>query len=338
MALKIGINGFGRIGKIVYRLLADDPNIDVVAINDLAETATLAHLLKYDSVHGIFKADISFDENYLYVNNKKTLVIREKEPSKIPKTDLGIDIVIESSGRFTKKALLQQHIDSGANKVILSCPAEDELDKTIIIGVNDNELLHKHKIISNASCTSNCIAPVLKILNDAFGVEKAFMNTVHPFTNNQSILDAPHKDLRRARTSGNNIIPTTTTAIKAVHTVMPYFIDRFDGIATRVPVSDGSYVELTALLKKSSNVEEINKLFKKSSEENYYRIVDYCNEPIVSSDIIDNPNSAIFDSLATKVINGNFIQIIVWYDNEFGYSNRVVDLIRILSKFESKEY
>jgi glyceraldehyde 3-phosphate dehydrogenase len=336
MTLRIGINGFGRIGKIVYRLLANDPDVDVVAINDPAETGTLAHLLKYDSVHGIFNADIRFDEHFLYVNEKKTLIIREKEPSKIPRTDLGIDIVIESSGRFMKKALLQQHIDSGANRVILSCPAEDELDKTVIIGVNDNELLSKHRIISNASCTSNCIAPVLKILNEEFGIEQAFMNTVHPFTNNQSILDAPHKDLRRARTSGNNIIPTTTTAIKAVHTVMPYFIDRFDGIATRVPVPDGSYVELTALLKNNASVEAINELFRAKSSKEYRNIVEFCEDPIVSTDIIDNPHSAIFDSLATKVLKGKLIQIIVWYDNEFGYSNRMVDLIKILSKFENK--
>lgn len=336
MTVKIGINGFGRIGKIVYRLLTNNPDIDVVAINDPAETGTLAHLLKYDSVHGIFDAQISYDDNFLYVNNKKTLVIREKEPSKIPRTESGIDIVIESSGRFMKKALLQQHIDSGASKVILSCPAEDELDKTVIIGVNDKELLPEHKIISNASCTSNCIAPILKILNEEYGIENAFMNTVHPFTNNQSILDAPHKDLRRARTSGNNIIPTTTTAIKAVHTVMPYFVNRFDGIATRVPVPDGSYVELTAVLSKNSSINAINDLFKAKSSGDYKNIVEYSEDPIVSSDIIDNPHSAIFDSLSTKVLNGKLVQIIVWYDNEFGYSNRVVDLIKILSKFESR--
>jgi glyceraldehyde 3-phosphate dehydrogenase len=336
MAVKIGINGFGRIGKIVYRLLANDPEIDVVAINDTADIQTLAHLLKYDSVHGVFNADIRYDENYLYVNDKRTLVIQEREPSKIPRTELGINFVIESSGRFTKKALLQQHIDSGAQKVILSCPPDDELDKMVIIGVNEDELRPEHKIISNASCTSNCIAPILKILNEEYGVESAFMNTVHPFTNNQSILDGPHKDLRRGRTSGNNIIPTTTTAIKAVQSVMPYFKGKFDGIATRVPVPDGSIVELTAILKKDTSVKEINELFKIKAETSYKNIIEYCDEPIVSTDIIDNPNSAIFDSLSTKVLGGKFIQLVVWYDNEFGYSNRVVDLIKILAKFDNK--
>jgi len=333
MSLKIGINGFGRIGKLVFRLLQEKPDIEIVGINDPADITTLAHLLKYDSAHGRFSGSIEISDNKLIVNNKPIQVYHERIPADIPRTMHGADVVIEASGLFTTREQLSQHLSSGARKVILTCPAKDALDKTIIIGINENTLTSEDRIISNASCTANCAAPMLKILHENFGIEKVFMNTVHPATNNQRLIDAPHPDLRRSRTALTNIIPTTSTAIAVIKGLMPFLNDRFDGLATRVPVDDGSLIEFTALVEKETSVSEVNKAFEKAANGGLKGIVEYTSDPIVSSDIIGNPHSAIFDSRPTKVLTGNFIQVIGWYDNEFGYSSRVVDLIGLMKKF-----
>ncbi len=333
MSVKIGINGFGRIGKLVFRLLQDKPDIDIVGINDPASIETLAHLLKYDSAHGRFAGNIEISENKLIVNNKPIQVYHERIPADIPRTMHGADIVIEASGLFTTREQLSQHLSSGARKVILTCPPKDALDKTIIIGINENTLSPDDRIISNASCTANCAAPLLKILQENFFIEKVFMNTVHPATNNQRLIDAPHPDLRRSRTALTNIIPTTSTAIAVIKELMPFLNDCFDGLATRVPVDDGSLIEFTAIVKKNTTITEVNTAFEKAANGAFRGIVEYTSDPIVSSDIIGNSHSAIFDSRPTKVLKGNFIQIIGWYDNEFGYSSRVVDLIGLMRKF-----
>jgi len=333
MSLKIGINGFGRIGKLVFRLLQEKPDIEIVGINDPADITTLAHLLKYDSAHGRFSGSIEISDHKLIINDKPIQVYHERIPADIPRTMHGADVVIEASGLFTTRQQLSQHLSSGARKVILTCPAKDALDKTIIIGINEHTLTSDDRLISNASCTANCAAPLLKVLHENFGIEKVFMNTVHPATNNQRLIDAPHTDLRRSRTALTNIIPTTSTAIAVIKGLMPFLNDCFDGLATRVPVDDGSLIEFTALVKKDTDVSEVNKVFGDAANEGLKGIIEFTSDPIVSSDIIGNPHSAIFDSRATKVLKGNFIQIIGWYDNEFGYSSRVVDLVGLLKKF-----
>ena len=333
MSLKIGINGFGRIGKLVFRLLQEKPDIEIVGINDPADITTLAHLLKYDSAHGRFSGSIEISDDKLIINHKPIQVYHERIPADIPRTMHGADVVIEASGLFTAREQLSQHLSSGARKVILTCPAKDTLDKTIIIGINEHTLTSEDRLISNASCTANCAAPMLKVLHENFGIEKVFMNTVHPATNNQRLIDAPHPDLRRSRTALTNIIPTTSTAIAVIKGLMPFLNDCFDGLATRVPVDDGSLIEFTALVKKNTDVSEVNKAFELAAKGGLKGIVEYTSDPIVSSDIIGNPHSAIFDSRATKVLKGNFVQIIGWYDNEFGYSSRVVDLIGLMKKF-----
>jgi len=330
--IKIGINGFGRIGKLVFRLLQNNPEIEIVGINDPANTETLAHLLKYDSAHGLFSGTIEVGDDNLIVNGKTIQVYHEKIPANIPRTMHGADIVIEASGIFTSREQLSQHLSSGARKVILTCPPKDALDKTIIIGINEKTLTPNDRIISNASCTANCVAPMLKVLQDNFVINRVFMNTVHPATNNQSLIDAPRADLRRSRTALSNIIPTTSTAIPVIKELMPFLTDRFDGFATRVPVEDGSLIELNALVDKNTSVEEINETFLKAATNELKGILAFTSDPIVSSDIIGNPHSVIFDSLCTKVLQGNFIQVVGWYDNEFGYSNRVVDLIELISR------
>jgi len=332
MMIKIGINGFGRIGKLVFRLLQNNPEIEIVGINDPANTETLAHLLKYDSAHGLFSGTIEVGDDNLIVNGKTIQVYHEKIPANIPRTMHGADIVIEASGIFTSREQLSQHLSSGARKVILTCPPKDALDKTIIIGINEKTLTPNDRIISNASCTANCVAPMLKVLQDNFVINRVFMNTVHPATNNQSLIDAPRADLRRSRTALSNIIPTTSTAIPVIKELMPFLTDRFDGFATRVPVEDGSLIELNALVDKNTSVEEINETFLKAATNELKGILAFTSDPIVSSDIIGNPHSVIFDSLCTKVLQGNFIQVVGWYDNEFGYSNRVVDLIELISR------
>lgn len=327
MAIRVGINGLGRIGKVVFRILLETPDIEIVGINDLMSKETLMHLIKYDSTHGRFRGTVEAVEGGILVNSKKIAVTAFPDPADIPWRAYDTDYVIEASGFFTSRSLLQKHIEAGAKKVILSCPPKDPMDRTVVMGVNDILLGAEDCIISNASCTTNCLAPVMMVLDKELGIDRAFMNTVHPFTNNQVILDAPHKDLRRARTGGVNIIPTTSTAVEALFLVMPEMKGRFDGLAVRVPVHDGSLIELSVLLKKQTSVAEVNQLMKTASEGALRGILGYTSDPIVSSDIIGDTHSAIFDALSTRVLGGNFLQIIVWYDNETGYSNRIVDLV-----------
>ena len=327
MTKKVGINGFGRIGKLVFRILQESSTIEVVGINDPMDLDTLVYLLKYDTVHGRFNGSVSKAEHGIMVNNHFISVSSEQNPENIPWKAWNAEYIVESSGLFKTKLLLEKHLVAGAKKVILSCPVDDQSVKTIVLGVNESILTDADVVLSNASCTTNCLAPVLKIIDDEFGIETGFMNTVHPFTNIQRIIDAPHPDIRRSRAAASNIIPTTSTAINALFEVMPKFKGRINGFATRVPVPDGSFIELCLNLSSDVDVEKINQLFKKSAEGTYQNILEYTEDPIVSSDIVNNQNSAIFDARATKVIGKRFIQIIAWYDNEYGYSSRIVDLL-----------
>jgi glyceraldehyde 3-phosphate dehydrogenase len=326
MALKVAINGFGRIGRIVFRIMAERNDIDVVAINDLTDTKTLATLLKYDSVHGRFNGTVELLENGFKVNDKEIKVFAERDPSNLPWASLGVDMVIESTGVFTGKEKCMPHINSGAKKVLITAPAKGEVDATIVLGVNDAELTADMQVISNASCTTNSIAPVIKVLNDNFKIKRGLLTTIHSFTNDQQVLDLPHKDLRRARAAAINIIPTTTGAAKAVALVIPELKGKLDGIAMRVPTADGSITDLTIEIEKETTVEEINALVKAAAEGNLKGIVDYTEDPIVSSDIIGTTASGIFDAELTKVMKGTLVKIGSWYDNEYGYSARVVDL------------
>jgi len=331
--IRVGINGFGRIGKMVFRILLKRPDIEIAGINDPMPEKSLTYLMKYDTVYGLLNKEIKAKNNSVFIDDCEIPVSREKSASKIPWKKWDVDIVIDSSGENKERSSLQQHINAGAKKVILTCPAKSPVDKTIIIGVNEDSLSHDDNIISNASCTANCVAPLLKIINDNFGIETAFLNTVHPYTNNQQLIDSAHNDLRRGRNAGVNIIPTSSTAIKCVLEVMPELGDCFSGIATRVPVPDGALTELVIRLKSHVTVSEFNLAVKYSCNTSMKNIVSYCEDPIVSSDIIGNPHSCVFDSLSTKILCGDTVQIISWYDNEFGYSNRVVDLIYLISKY-----
>jgi glyceraldehyde 3-phosphate dehydrogenase len=324
MAKRIAINGFGRIGRLTFRNLIQMEGIEVVAINDLTDNATLAHLLKYDSVHGKFPGTVSADEHFLYVNNKKIHAIAERDPKSLPWKEMGIDIVIESTGRFTDRESAGLHLNAGAKKVIISAPAKGDIP-TIVLGVNDEVIHSDHNIYSNASCTTNCLAPMVKVLDDAFGVESGFMTTIHAYTADQRIQDSPHEDLRRARAAAISIVPTSTGAAKAVGLVLPHLKGKLNGNAMRVPVPDGSVTDFTATLKKPATVEEINAAFKAASETYLKGILEYCEEPIVSSDILGNPHSCIYDVDLTMV-QGNTAKIVGWYDNEAGYSARLAQL------------
>jgi len=324
MAKRIAINGFGRIGRLTFRNLIQMEGIEVVAINDLTDNATLAHLLKYDSVHGKFPGTVSADEHFLYVNNKKIHAIAERDPKALPWKDMGIDIVIESTGRFTDRESAGLHLNAGAKKVIISAPAKGDIP-TIVLGVNDEVIHADHNIYSNASCTTNCLAPMVKVLDDAFGVESGFMTTIHAYTADQRIQDSPHEDLRRARAAAISIVPTSTGAAKAVGLVLPHLKGKLNGNAMRVPVPDGSVTDFTATLKKAATVDEINAAFKAASETYLKGILEYCEEPIVSSDILGNPHSCIYDVDLTMV-QGNTAKIVGWYDNEAGYSARLAQL------------
>ncbi|MFQ5713729.1 MAG: type I glyceraldehyde-3-phosphate dehydrogenase [Candidatus Scalinduaceae bacterium] len=332
MAIKVGINGFGRIGRNVYRVIAKRKNIDVLAINDLTDAKTLAFLLKYDSVHGKFEGNIEAKDNSIVVKGKEIKLVKEKDPAKLPWKDLGIEVVIESTGIFTKRSDCEKHLEAGARKVILSAPSKDKLDATIVIGVNTNYLKSEHKIVSNASCTTNCLAPLAKIINDNFGIEKGLMTTVHAYTNDQRVTDLMHSDLRRARAAAINIIPTTTGAAKAIGEVIPELKGKLDGMSMRVPVANGSVTDLVASVKKRVSIEDINNVMKAAANNELKGILEYCEDPIVSSDIIDNEHSCIFDARSTYVVDGNLIKVIGWYDNEWGYSNRMVDLIELIAK------
>jgi glyceraldehyde 3-phosphate dehydrogenase len=326
MSTKIAINGFGRIGRLVFReLFKRKADIEFVGINDLTDAVTLAHLFKYDSTHGKFDGEVYAEDNNLVVNGVKIPISASKTIEDIPWKDL--DIVIESTGVYTKKVDLEKHLTLfGAKKVILTAPAKDTLDATVVLGVNDNILTGNEKTLSNASCTTNCLAPMVKVLNDNFSVESGFMVTVHAYTNDQRILDLPHKDLRRARAAAVNIIPTTTGAAKAVGLVIPELSGKLKGYSLRVPVQDGSITDFTAILKKKVTKEEINAAMKNAAESYLKGIMQYSEEPLVSTDIVGNPHSVIFDSALTDV-QDNFVKVVGWYDNEFGYSNRIVDLV-----------
>ncbi|HDY67342.1 hypothetical protein LCGC14_1008440 [marine sediment metagenome] len=332
MAIKVGINGFGRIGRNVYRVIAKRKNIDVLAINDLADAKTLAYLLKYDSVHGKFEGNIEAKDNSIVVNGKEIKLVKEKDPAKLPWKDLGVEVVIESTGIFTKRSDCEKHLEAGARKVILSAPSKDKLDATIVIGVNTNDLKSEHKIVSNASCTTNCLATLAKTINDNFKIEKGLMTTIHAYTNDQRVTDLMHSDLRRARAAAINIIPTTTGAAKAIGEVIPELKGKLDGMSMRVPVANGSVTDLVALVKKRVSIEDINNVMKAAANNELKGILEYCEDPIVSSDIIDNEHSCIFDARSTYVVDGNLIKVIGWYDNEWGYSNRMVDLIELIAK------
>lgn len=326
MAIKLAINGFGRIGRIVFRKAFEKRNeFEFVGINDLADAKTLAHLLKYDSVHGKFPFAVKVEGNKLVVEDVEITVSAEKEIENLPWKN-NVDIVLESTGKFTSKQLLEKHLANGARKVVLSAPAKDELDATVVLGVNDDILSGKEQTISNASCTTNCLAPMAKVLNDRFGIERGLMTTIHAYTNDQNILDLPHRDLRRARAAAVNTIPTSTGAAKAVGLVIPELKGILNGYAVRVPVPDGSLTDFTVVLKSETTKEEINMAMKEAAETYLKGVMEYCEEPIVSSDIVGNPHSVIFDSLLTEV-NGNLAKVVGWYDNEFGYSSRVLDLI-----------
>lgn len=331
MAIKVGINGFGRIGRLVFRRCMEIGGFDFVGINDLTDAKTLGHLLKYDSVHGRFNGTIKVQGNNLIVNGDKIKISAERDPKNLKWGELGADVVVEATGIFATQEACMVHINNGAKKVILTVPGKGEVDATVVLGVNDKTLRAKHKVISNASCTTNCLAPMAKVLNDAFGIKQGFMTTIHAYTNDQRILDLPHKDLRRARSAAVSIIPTTTGAAKAVGLVIPELKGKLDGMAMRVPVPDGSITDFVAILNKNTTVEEVNAAFKKASKKSLKGILEYTEDPIVSSDIVGNSHSNVFDSLSTMV-QGNMVKVVGWYDNEFGYSSRVVDLIKKITK------
>ena len=331
---KVAINGFGRIGRMSFRAMLAHPELEIVAINDLTSADTLAYLFKYDSVHENFDGEVHAEGDCLVVNGKKVKIYAERDPQNLPWGELGVDIVVESTGLFKKREQMMKHINAGAKKVILTVPAgkADDVDATVVMGVNDNVLTKEMQLVSNASCTTNCLAPVAKVLNDKFGIKRGLMNTVHSYTNDQKILDQPHSDLRRARAAAVSIIPTSSGAAKAVGLVIPELKGKLDGFAMRVPTPDGSVVDLTAELNCNVTKEEINAAVKEAAEGSMKGVLQYVDEPIVSIDIIDNTHSSIFDSLLTQVMDGNFVKIVSWYDNEKGYSTRVVDLAAKLAK------
>jgi glyceraldehyde 3-phosphate dehydrogenase len=331
MSIRVAINGFGRIGRLVFKAAQYDKEVEVVAINDLTDAHTLAHLLKYDSVHGRYPEKVAFEGDSLIVGDKKVKVSAERDPAKLPWRETGVDIVVESTGVFRKREQLENHLKQGAKKVVLTVPAKDEIDNTIVLGVNNAELKATDKIVSNASCTTNCLAPVAKVLHDNFGIVRGFMTTIHGYTNDQRLLDLPHSDLRRARAAALSMIPTTTGAARAVGKVIPELNGKLDGVSVRVPVSDGSIVDLVAELEKDTTADEINAAMKKAAEGDMKGVLEYCEDPIVSVDVIGNPHSSIFDSLSTSVMDGNFVKVFSWYDNEWGYSSRTLDLIKLMA-------
>jgi len=331
MAVKVGINGFGRIGRNFFRAAYKDPSLQIVAVNDITDAKTLAHLLKYDSVHGRFEASVEVKENAIVVNGKEVQVLACKDAADLPWGKLGVEIVIECTGRYTDRDGAGKHLAAGAKRVIISAPAKGE-DATFVMGVNEKTFdPAKHFILSNASCTTNCLAPVAKVLLDTFGIERGLMTTIHSYTNDQKILDLPHKDLRRARAAGMSMIPTTTGAAKAVSLVIPELKGKLDGMAIRVPTPNVSVVDLTAELSSSATAEEINAAMKKASEGSMKGVLQYVDEPLVSVDFNHDPASSCFDALSTKVIGGKMVKVLSWYDNEWGYSCRLVDLAKYVS-------
>lgn len=332
--MRVAINGFGRIGRSVFRILNSRKDVSVVAINDIADNAAMAYLLKYDTVMGRFEDTVSLNGDIMATSKNEIKLVAERDPSHLPWADLDVDVVIEATGIFREKSQLQQHVDAGSKRVILTVPSKDEIDFTLVIGVNDDGLTANHKIVSNASCTTNCLAPMAKILNDAFGIEYGVINTIHAYTNDQRLADVPHSDWRRSRAAAENIIPTTTGAARAVGKVLPELNGKLDGIAMRVPVPDGSVVDSVFRLGTDVTVDDINEAVLDASKSDRMKsVVEYSTLPVVSTDIIGNPHSSIFDAPFTKVIEGSLVKTLNWYDNEWGYSNRVADLVDILSRF-----
>ena len=331
--MKVAINGFGRIGRTVFRVIAERPDsgIEIVAVNDIADDNTLAHLLKYDTVFGRFPGDIVVGDGVMSAGGHTVKMLEERAPANLPWSELGVDVVVESTGIFRTRAALDKHLEAGAKRVILTVPSKDPVDATVVIGVNDGDLTPDAKLVSNASCTTNCLAPIAKVLDDAFGITSGIMTTVHAYTNDQRVADTPHSDLRRARHAAENIIPTSTGAAKAIGQVLPSLDGKLDGMAMRVPVPDGSIVDLVVVLSRNVTVEEVNVAMKAAADGEMKGILEYTDEPIVSSDVIGNPASSIFDSSLTKVVNGNMVKVVSWYDNEWGYSNRVVDLLEAMA-------
>ena len=329
--MRVAINGFGRIGRSVFRILDQNKDIEVIAINDLSNQESLAYLLKYDTIMGRFSGNVNIEKDILHTDNESVQMLSERDPAKLPWEDLNIDIVIESTGVFRTCSALETHLKAGAKKVILTVPAKDKIDNTVVVGVNEDTLKKEHRIVSNASCTTNCLAPMAKILDESFGIKQGVMNTVHAYTNDQRLADVPHSDLRRSRAAAENIIPTSTGAARAVGMVLPQLNGKLDGIASRVPVPDGSVVDLFIELEKKATTQDIHDAVKVAAEtERMKNILYYSDSHIVSSDIIGNPYSSIYDSKCTKVVSGKYVRTINWYDNEWGYSNRVVDLIRLM--------
>jgi glyceraldehyde 3-phosphate dehydrogenase len=333
--MKIAINGFGRIGRSVFRILNSKPNVDVVAINDIFDKGALTYLLKYDTVMGRFPETVSLEGDILKTESQSVKLVAEREPASLPWKEMGVDIVIESTGIFRTKAQLESHLTAGAKRVVLTVPAKDEIDYTVVLGVNDDGLKPEHRIISNASCTTNCLAPMAKVLNDSFGIELGVINTIHAYTNDQRLADVPHSDWRRSRAAAENVIPTTTGAAKAVGKVLPELDGKLDGIAMRVPVPDGSVVDFNILLEKDVTEDEVNEAVREAATTGPLKnVLEYSTLPVVSTDIIGNPHSSIFDAPFTRVVDGNFVKTLNWYDNEWGYSNRVADLLGVLDQLD----
>ena len=333
MSSRVAINGFGRIGRSVCRILAERPGVEIVAVNDIADPKMLAYLLKYDTVMGTWGLDVEVGDGSLRLGGREVKLLAERNPESLPWKRMEVDVVIESTGRFRKRAEIAKHLDAGARRVILTVPAKDAIDATIVIGVNNDDLKPEHRIISNASCTTNCLAPVAMVLDERFGIVRGLMTTVHAYTNDQRLADVPHKDLRRSRAAAENIIPTTTGAAAAVGKVLPRLAGKLDGIAMRVPVPDGSVVDLVAEVAKPATREAVNAAMEEAARGPLKGILEYCTVPIVSSDIIKDPHSSIFDSLCTQVVDGTCVKVISWYDNEWGYSCRVADMIDRIAAF-----
>ena len=331
--MKVAINGFGRIGRSIYRMICQDPNSahEVVAINDISPTESIHYLLKYDTIMGRFPFEINFKNSLIETGNQKTKVLGISDPTQLPWQELGVDVVIESSGVFRTRQEISKHLEAGSKKVLLTVPPKDEVDALVVYGINDHMIKPEHQLISNASCTTNCLAPVAKVLLENFGIESGLMTTVHAYTNDQKLMDVYHKDPRRGRAAAQNIIPTTTGAAKVVGKIIPELSGKIDGTAMRVPTVNGSVVDFTAQLSKKTTVEEVNQAFKKAADADLSYILEYCTDPIVSSDIIGNPKSSIFDSQMTKMVGDSLVKVVSWYDNEWGYSSRIIDLLKKVS-------
>ena len=337
MSVRVGINGFGRIGRSVFRILAGHPELELVAINDLFDNELLAYLLRHDSVMGRFRGEIAVDEDFLYLDGRRIAMTAEKDPAAIPWHDLGVELVVEATGVFRSREKLERHLAAGAAKVLLTVPAKDAIDRMVVLGVNDGDLRAEDRIVSNASCTTNCLAPLALLLHDAYGVEEGFVSTVHAYTNDQRLADVPHKDLRRSRAAAVNVIPTSTGAARAVGKVIPELAGRLDGVALRVPVPDGSIVDFICRVRARPRTADVNALVRAAAEGRLARIVEYSEVPLVSTDIIGNPHSTVFDALSTEARGDGWVRAIAWYDNEWGYSNRVVDLLERLAGFGRPE-